>query len=188
MDFILHVIHNCACLYHFKIYRISSCVWRLSQYLLWLKFYTFICGFIYLFLVVLGWTQGLALARQLLYLFNHSANAFCDGVLEIGSYFMLRLAWTTTFLICALPCNWEERLVLAIKWLRWVSRNFSPGWLQTSVLLISASKVARVIGMGHYAWSLLLVLLSVQWSIFHSLNQWLPNILSMTLWLLYIYY
>jgi hypothetical protein len=41
------------------------------------------------------WTQGLTLARQGLYHLSHSASPFSLVILEIGSHFLPRLAWTT---------------------------------------------------------------------------------------------
>jgi hypothetical protein len=34
-----------------------------------------------------------------------------------------------------------------------VSQTICPGWLETSILLISASWVARITGMSHWHWA-----------------------------------
>jgi hypothetical protein len=41
-------------------------------------------------------------------------------------------------------------------WYFWdrVSWTICPGWLRTEILLISASQIARITGMNHFAWLL----------------------------------
>jgi hypothetical protein len=42
-----------------------------------------------------------------------------------------------------------QSIFLWLFW-RWVSQNASLGWSQTEILSISASQVARIIGMSHW--------------------------------------
>jgi hypothetical protein len=51
--------------------------------------------------------------------------------------------------ILGFPCRWQVHAIMPSDWLRWGLPNIFTGWLQTVILLISASQVARIIGISH---------------------------------------
>jgi hypothetical protein len=55
--------------------------------------------------------------------------------------------------IFASLCNWDDRCVPPCLVIGWdgVLWTFCLGWLQTKILLISTSQVARIIGLNHHA-------------------------------------
>jgi hypothetical protein len=58
----------------------------------------------------------------------------------------------TAILPLRLPCSWDDKLMPLHPAIGWdeVSWTFCPSWPQTTNLPISASQVARIIGMDHW--------------------------------------
>jgi hypothetical protein len=75
--------------------------------------------------------------------------------------------------IYASPCN---AMTWASHWLRWGLKNFCLGCLWTTNLQISASRVARIIGVarqhGFFLFCFLYLLLFFLVSTYHSCSQW----------------
>jgi hypothetical protein len=59
------------------------------------------------------WIQGLTIARQALFHLSHTSRSIPSGlvILEIGSCFLPKLAWTTILLFYASYCRWDDRQV-----------------------------------------------------------------------------
>jgi hypothetical protein len=92
------------------------------------------------------WAQGLALARQVPYHLSHVIIPFCFGCF-----------WDRVSHLCLgiMDHSSVDRSVpLHPAFIGWhgASQTFCLGWPWTAVLLISASQVARVIGLSHHAW------------------------------------
>jgi hypothetical protein len=97
--------------------------------------------------------QGLALARQVLYHLSHAPSPFCFGYFwDKFSHFML---WTRTLpFMLPIQLGWQKDST-APSFLLFVMvflRTFCQGWHGTMILLISASRVARVTGVTHRTW------------------------------------
>jgi hypothetical protein len=77
---------------------------------------------------------------------------FFPVILDIGSCFLHRLAWTAILLFCTSHhcCN-DTYVPVCSVFFHWdkVSWTFCPGWPQTATLQISASQVAKIIGVSH---------------------------------------
>jgi hypothetical protein len=108
-------------------------------------------------LVVLGWTQGLALARQGLYHFSHSTNPFCFNYYlnKVPCLYLGNLDHSLpiyTFHIDGITgTHHSAQLFKKLLLLRGISQTFCPSWPQTMIFLISASWVARITGVSHWA-------------------------------------
>jgi hypothetical protein len=101
------------------------------------------------------WTQGLAVAKDMLYPFSHASSPF--SCFQTRSHFFPGPATEQDHSICSFLCNWDNRCAspgLACL-LRWGS---CQGWPQTVILLISASRVAGSTGVSHFSWLLLYLL------------------------------
>jgi hypothetical protein len=70
---------------------------------------------------------------------------FCLGYLEIGCFFLSRLAWITILQFYAFHISWDARHVAPPSLFFFLN----PGWPQTVILQISDSQVARNISMRH---------------------------------------
>jgi hypothetical protein len=53
--------------------------------------------------------QGFVLVRQVLYCLSLSSSPFCCGILEIGSHFLPRSAWTPILLFYASCHCWDDK-------------------------------------------------------------------------------
>jgi hypothetical protein len=94
------------------------------------------------------WTQGLTLARQVLYCLSHAPNPFCFSDRTLN--FCPELAWT----LCLLHC-WDYSCIPHICLVCWneVSLTwFVAPWPRTIILQISAYWVAGIIDMNHHVW------------------------------------
>jgi hypothetical protein len=96
------------------------------------------------FVVVYGsgvWTQGLMLARQVIYNLSHSPSLFCSLDHDPPLF--------------ASPHSWNDRHELLHPVIVWggVWKTFCSSW--ASILPVSASQVARIIGLSHCAWTTL---------------------------------
>jgi hypothetical protein len=102
----------------------------------------FLSGFFgFFFFCTTGiWTQGFILARQAL---------FALVILEIRSHSLLREAWTMIPQFHASWHHWNGRNEPPHPAIGWdgVLQNCLPGWHRTAILPISASQVARILGV-----------------------------------------
>jgi hypothetical protein len=57
------------------------------------------------------WTQVFTLYRQVLYLLSHASSPFALVILEIGSHFSPRWAWTMNLLFYASHHSWDDRCI-----------------------------------------------------------------------------
>jgi hypothetical protein len=111
--------------------------------------------FLFLFLAVWG-TQGLTLARQVLYHLSHAASPFCFFYFWV-SPFMPGQVWMAVLLfmlptITGMTGVHQHAHLLLVKV---GSCKLLPGMnlnCNTAILLISPSKVARITGINHRTW------------------------------------
>jgi hypothetical protein len=131
---------------YFSILNFPWVLWFLDLTFIYLFIYLFVCFF---FLYIIGgsgvWTQGLALAKQVLYNFSrsvlsHLSHPFCVVYFwnTISFYDQSGLGHNPP--ICPSPWNWDDSCSpnWAIGW-DTVFQTFCPGWPWTTILLISTS-------------------------------------------------
>jgi hypothetical protein len=95
-------------------------------------------------------TQSLALARQALYYLSYTSSPICFSYFS-NKVLLLQPDWPRqqSYLLFSVAGMTEMAPCLAIGW-DGVSWNFSLGWPQTIIFLISACWVARITGMSHH--------------------------------------
>jgi hypothetical protein len=91
------------------------------------------------------------------------------GILQT---FLFRLAWNhnppdLSFLH---RLGWQACTSIPNYWLRWDLVNFCPSWTSTTILLISASQVARIMGVNH--WVFLSKTVNESWRCNIKLDTW----------------
>jgi hypothetical protein len=94
--------------------------------------------------------KDFVLVRQVLYHWSHSSGPFSLVVLEIGTYFFAQAGPTSSCFM--LPAGWDDSMChYAHRELGKMGSHklFCPGWLRSRILPISASQVARIIGISH---------------------------------------
>jgi hypothetical protein len=78
---------------------------------------------------------------------------FALVILEIGSHFLPRLAWTTILLFHTIHHHWYDRYIPShaafLHWDAGIMNFFCLGWPWTLILQISASKIDRITGISH---------------------------------------
>jgi hypothetical protein len=140
-----------------------------------------------------GWTQGLTLAKQLLYHLSYSSNPFWIGYFWDRVCFMPRLVWTAKPPICAFfVAEWLSYIITVRHWLKWGLRNFLLCWLWTMILPVSASQVIRIKGLRNHACPMILScdFINMPWSQ-DSLVLWHHSSLFqswMTIWTCWFFF
>jgi hypothetical protein len=103
------------------------------------------------------WTQGLVLARQVLYYLSNAPALFASAVFWIGSHISAS-DWSVTSIFLPVISHTkntdEHHHVQLMSWGggETTSLTFCPGWPGTEILPISASQIAGVTGLYHYGW------------------------------------
>jgi hypothetical protein len=64
---------------------------------------------------------------------------------------MPRPTWSAISLFVLPHLGWQALTSVPNHWLRWILQTYCPGLPWTSVLLISASQVARIAGLHHHS-------------------------------------
>jgi hypothetical protein len=95
------------------------------------------------------------LAKQELYLLSHTANPFCFHYLSNRISHLFTGLPGYCFSYFCFSHSWNDRHTLPHPTIGWdgVLQTFCPGWPPTAIVLISASWVARMIGVSHHIWS-----------------------------------
>jgi hypothetical protein len=91
------------------------------------------------------WTQDFMLANQESYCWSHTSNLFCSGYFRDGIFFLICL------FICAIHCLSHSSPLPPIPShpRDGILQSICLDWPQTSILPISASQIARTIGISH---------------------------------------